>query len=134
MKFTGRANTLLLELLLVLLCFMIASVTLVELFGAARMSSQKAKTINQAMLESQNVAEKLYTSSDSSAELKSLGFTEYESGWRKEHDRYSLIVMETTELKESGMLYIWTIEAVCGDESLLTLPSIRYRPEDKKHE
>ena len=51
MKHSNRANSLLLELLLVILFFMLASVTLVEMFGAARGKSNEARAIGSALLE-----------------------------------------------------------------------------------
>lgn len=130
MKFTGRANSLLVELLLVLLCFMFASITLVELFGASKGKSIDAHATNSAMLESQNLAEELYDTADPDAVLRSWGFAEKGEEWVLEREEYELLVSRQLEETEAGTLRTMTILAERQGKKLSEVPSTRYLPKE----
>ena len=128
-----RANALLVELLLVIFFFMIASVTLVQLFGAAKTKSTTARAMNAAMLESQNIAEDLYAAEnaeDAEKILADLGFENKDGIWSREDSLYRLQISRGEEKTAAGTLRTWTIQALQGEETLITLPSARYFPEE----
>ncbi len=130
MKYTGRANTLLVELLLVILFFMFASVTLIEIFGAAKGQSNEAQAINEAVLESQNLAEELYDAAAPETVLKDYGFSEQGDAWQLSRDQYELHVTVQTEEYAAGTLKTWMITSVRGEKVLSKVPSARYLPKE----
>ena len=73
MKESGRANALLVELLLVIFFFMISAAILVQVYADAKLKSRTAQATNAAMLEAQNIAEDLYGSDDPEAVLATTG-------------------------------------------------------------
>ena len=126
MKSGSRANTLLLELLVVILFFMFAATTLVEIFGLSRQRSRKAGEIAAAVLEAQNVAEALYDAGDPEACLRELGFTGAEGAWTLENAEYTLRVTEENEETEAGLLRTMRVDAEVEGDEVLSLPSVRY--------
>ncbi len=131
MKMTSRANSLLVELLLVIMIFMLASVTLVELFGASKAKSNEAHAVNSAVLESQNLAEILYDSEDPEAALKEQGFTAEADGWVLKRDEYVLHVTQETEETDGGVLRTLTVRSEREEDVLATIPSTRYLPKEE---
>ena len=128
MKHESRANTLLIELLLVILCFMIASVTLVEMFANAKQKSTLAKATSDAALETQNIAETLYATEDPEKEIAELGFEKGEEGWTLERDDYSLLITDGSEETGAGTIRALTVTALRDGEKLVEIPSTRYLP------
>ena len=59
MKERSRANTLLIELLLVIFFFMCSAGILVQVFANAKLKSKEAHVINASMLEAEKIAEEL---------------------------------------------------------------------------
>ena len=92
MKESGRANALLVELLLVIFFFMISAAILVQVYADAKLKSRTAQATNAAMLEGQNIAEDLYGSDDPEAVLKDYGFTSQDGVWTLEKKGYVLKV------------------------------------------
>lgn len=128
MKEGGRANALLVELLLVIFFFMLCAAVLVQVFADAKLKSRTAEATNAAMLEAQNLSEELYGAADPEAVLAAYGFTETENGLVLQRERYSLQVTEKEEKTEAGVLHTYSIAGMEGDKTLITLPSTRYIP------
>ena len=126
MKNGSRANALLIELLIVILFFMFAATTLVELFGAARERSRRAEILSAAALASQNAAEALYDAEETEPWLKEMGFAQEENGWIREEDGYALRVTEEKNETEAGVLRTVIVTAEYDGETILALPSVRY--------
>ena len=130
MREGGRANALLVELLLVILFFMIGSTTLVELFANAKHRTIQARATNTAIMEAQNVADDLYGADDPDAALKALGFSEADGVWTLEEDEYTLKVTQQEEAAEAGVLRTFTVSATGDGADLFSLPSTRYIPKE----
>ena len=126
MKNGSRANALLIELLIVILFFMFAATTLVELFGAARERSRRAEILSAAALASQNAAEALYDAEETEPWLKEMGFAQEENGWIREEDGYALRVTEEKNETEAGVLRTVIVAAEYDGKTILALPSVRY--------
>ncbi len=125
-----RANALLIELLLVIFFFMLASVTLVELFAGAKHKTIQAKATNNAIMEAENIADELYGSDDPDATLSALGFTSDGGVWTLEKDEYTLTVTQSEEALEAGTLRLFSITGTGDGKDLFTLPSTRYLPKE----
>ena len=130
MREGGRANALLVELLLVILFFMIGSTTLVELFANAKHRTIQARATNTAIMEAQNIADDLYGADDPDAVLKTLGFSEADGVWTLEEDEYTLKVTQQEEAAEAGVLRTFTVSATGDGADLFSLPSTRYIPKE----
>ena len=130
MKESGRANALLVELLLVIFFFMISAAILVQVYADAKLKSRTAQATNAAMLEGQNIAEDLYGSDDPEAVLKDYGFISQDGVWTLEKKGYVLKVTPKVEETDSGTLRTYEVAGVEGGKTLITLPSTRYIPKE----
>ncbi len=130
MKESGRANALLVELLLVIFFFMISAAILVQVYADAKLKSRTASATNSVMLEGQNIAEELYGSDDPEAVLQDYGFTSQDGVWVLEKQGYVLKVTPKTEETDSGTLRNYEVTGLEGDKTLITLPSTRYIPKE----
>ena len=120
MKHHSHSNALLVELLIVVLFFMLASTVLLQLFTAARTQSQKAEDLSAATFHAQNIAETLYSGQGDGSFVSS-------------GERFSLpgsaltaSVESTAEQMEAGTLTRYTISIFSGDELVYALPGARY--------
>ena len=130
MKEGGRANALLVELLLVIFFFMLCAGILVQLFGDAKLRTRTAAATNASMLEAQNVAEEIYASDDPEAVLKDYGFTSEDGTWVLQCKGYVLKVVSRTEETAGGALVTYDVSGIEGENTLITLPSTRYIPKE----
>ena len=128
MKEGGRANALLMELLLVIFFFMIGAAILVQLFADAHHKSARARAITASLAEAQNCAEELYGSGDPEAWLSGNGFRQEEGRWVLDAEGYTLYVTEENE--EAEGLRTFSISAAGDSGDLFTIPSTRYRPKE----
>ena len=120
MKHHSHSNALLVELLIVVLFFMLASTVLLQLFTAARTQSQKAEDLSSATLYAQNIAEALYSGQGDGSFVSSGGrFSLPDSSLTASVD-------SSSEQTEAGTLTRYTISIFSGDELIFTLPGARY--------
>lgn len=126
MKKNGRVNALLVELLIVLLFFMLASTTLMEIFGAAKLNSSRAGASNAALMQAQNVAEQLYAADDVEQALEALGFAKEGEDWCLNSGEYELIASYLYTQDEAGVLRQVELTAMYHGEALFSLPATRY--------
>lgn len=130
MKEGGRANALLVELLLVIFFFMISAAILVQVFADAKLKSRTAAATNSAMLEGQNIAEDLYGTDDPEAVLAGYGFTSEGDVWVLERKGYTLKVTPKSEETDSGTLRTYEVAGIEGEKTLITLPATRFIPKE----
>lgn len=126
MKTGNRGNALLIELLIVVMFFMLASTVLLQVFSAARSQGERAGWLNEALNGAQNVADQLYAAQDSQILLKTLGFEKAEDGWTLEWDGYRTEVTEEREEKPSGTFFRRLVRVSRSGETLVTLPCSRF--------
>lgn len=129
MKDTHRSNTLLLELLIVILFFSLALTTIVEIFANARMQSRRATARTEAITLVQNLADEVYLSEDPDQVLSRYGLTAENDQWTYEGDNYTLTVAENDDKNEAGTLRRMTFSVTSMGEELFSLPCDRYIPE-----
>ena len=130
MKEGGRANALLVELLLVIFFFMLAATVLVELFAGAKHKTLQARAMNTAVMEAENIADDIYGADDPDVVLTALGFTKENDTWTRKDKEYTLTVTATEEAAEAGTLQVYTINGTGDGVDLFTLPSTRYIPKE----
>lgn len=127
MKNGSRSNALLVELLIVVTFFMLASTVLLEVFAAARKQSGRAGELIHALNGAQSLADRLYAAEDPEGALLEAG-GQWENGlWRIPGEEYDLTVSMIDEPRPSGALRRWTVRAEIGGETLVELPAVRYR-------
>ena len=133
MKQRSRANALLIELVLVIFFFMLASTVLVRLFSDAKHKTIQARATNESLAIAQNIAEELYGTGDPEEWLKANGFVpaeDAEKTWTLDEEEYTLYVTETSEEKKGGTLRTFTVSSVGEGKQLFALPSTRYLPKE----
>ena len=111
MKNHSHSNALLVELLIVVLFFMLASTVLLQLFTAARTQSLRAEELSEATHLAQNLAE----SCQADGSLADLPVSSLTAS-----------VESTSQQSESGTLTYYTVNIYSGDDLIYTLPSARY--------
>ena len=131
MKSGSRSNALLVELLIVVMFFMLASTTLLEVYATARNQSAQSGTLTQALNAAQNTADRLYAAQDAEKTLAAMDFVEKDGTWRLSCDGYDLSVTATTEQREAGFLSRYQVQAVQGEKVLVNLPVACYREGQK---
>lgn len=133
MKRASKSNALLLEVLIVVLFFALASTVLIRVFVGARSMSLRAGCETEAMMEAQNLAEQLYIAGTPEGVLTGEGFERTEEGWQKENEEagYTLTVtLRAEDNAGSGLLRRGTVMAYteqAGERrELLRLDCTRY--------
>ncbi len=129
-KNLDSANTLLMELLVVILFFMLCMTTIVEVFGAARLKSVHATATGNAMLRAENLAERLYAGQAPDEFLTADGFRLQEDSWILEEKNYTLTAAVSETAAGAGMMRRIVLTATRGEETLFELPVSRYVPEE----
>ena len=121
MKNHSHSNALLVELLIVVLFFMLASTVLLQLFTAARTQSQRAEDLSEATLLAQNLAETCQRDgSPDTFPASSDGRISFPGS------TLTASVESTSQQSESGTLTYYTVNIYSGDDLIYTLPTARY--------
>ena len=120
MKHHSHSNALLVELLIVVLFFMLASTVLLQLFTAARTQSQKAEDLSAATLHAQNIAETLYSGQGSDS------YPSFGERFSLPGSSLTASVDSSSEQTEAGILTRYTVSIFSGDELVYSLPGARY--------
>ena len=127
MKSRSRSNILLVEILIAILFFMLASTVLVRLFATARSLSIRSGAQVAALSEAQNVAETLSAAADTDEALAEMGFVSYHGVWTREYGDYTLMVEDDVEEAGEGEMRTGEVRAFYGQgEEIFTLPYARY--------
>ena len=127
MRKSNQTNALLVELLIVIAFFMLGATILIRVFGASHTLTGKARLLSRVMVEAQNTADALYSAEDAEQTLKQLGFAEGEP-WTRQEEGYTLQVSVEQEPLAQGVMNRMQVQAVAGEETLITLPCSRYDP------
>lgn len=126
----NQLNTLLVEIMIAVLFFALSSTVILETFVVTRNQSRLADVYNVALMEAQNIADKLYTSDAVEQTLEQSGFTQDGNVWTYTEEVYNLRVTVTEEETAAGVLLSTEVSAVHKDEAILTLPCSRYIPRE----
>ena len=125
---SNQLNTLLVEIMIAVLFFALSSTVVLQTFVVTRNQSREAAVYDTALMEAQNIADRLYVSGDYEAALEQAGFTQDDQGWTLPQEDYELRVTAEKEATAAGMLLTAEVSAYHKDEALLTLPCVRYLP------
>lgn len=127
MRSGSHSNALLVELLIVVIFFMIASTVLLEVFTASRNQTHRAGIITESLAEAQNVADQLFAAENAESLLTELGFVQQDENWLLEGEYYNLEASIRNEAGEAGVMRRQEVRAVTGGETLFTLPCSRWQ-------
>lgn len=129
MKHGSRVNTLLIELMIVIFFFMLASTVMVQIFADARKCSMRAGARTEALLEAQNIAELIAAGESVDKIIEDYGFRTDEDGWISEKGHYWLYIESGNMMSTTGNLRCSTITAGMDDTELFSIPCDRYEAE-----
>lgn len=123
-------RTLLVEIMFAVLFFALCATVLMRTFATAHEYSDRAGTDSAALLEAQDLAERLYAAADPQALLEDCGFARADGLWRREAEEYILEVELAGEAAPAGVLRTARIRALRGGETIVELPCVRYVPQE----
>ena len=126
MKTGNQSRALLVELLIVVLFFMLASTVLLRVFAAANAQSAQAGRLTEALNAAQNLADRLYAAADPEAELKAMDFAPEDGVLRREDGAFLLEVSLAREARASGAFLRGEVRVYSDGERLVSLPCSRY--------
>ena len=121
-----RSNALLVELMIVIMFFMLASTFLMEVFAKSHELSEKAEAIAEAVMDVQNVADSLYVAGEPEDVLLSMGFEKTQDGYLLVKEDYEMRVTDKSEDVSTGTMYYREVQALRNSEALITLPVTRF--------
>ena len=124
----NQLNTLLVEIMIAVLFFALSSTVVLETFVVTRNQSRMANVCDEALVEAQNIADRLYATGDISGTLEQAGFTQDGQVWTLQMDEYVLRVTAQEETTTTGVLLDAEVSAIYNEDTLLTLPCVRYVP------
>ena len=122
-----RSNALLVELLIVVMFFMLASTVLVRVFASARLESDRSEKLALALNGAQNAADGLTAADDPDAFLASEGFSKEGGAWVLERDGLTYTVTAQDEEAPGGVMRRQRVTAACDGEELISLPCSVFR-------
>lgn len=126
MKKANHSNALLVELLIVVMFFMLASTVLLQVYSSASEQGLRAGKTTQALNAAQNAAERLYAAEDARAALAEMGFEDHDGRWERQDGDYLLTAVTTREERPEGVWHGQEVQVILGGETLITLPCSRY--------
>ena len=123
----NQLNTLLMEILIVVLFFALCSTVILDVFVGAHNQSLRAGAQADALTAAQSLADRLYASEEQEDVLRQSGFLQSGDGtWRLNGSAYDLLVMLGEEAYPAGKLETAEVTALEEEQTLFTLPSPRY--------
>lgn len=127
----NQLNTLLMEILIVVLFFALCSTVILDVFVGAHNQSERAGAQADALTAAQSLADRLYAADARKNVLRESGFVEDEAGaWHLNCGNYDLLVTLGEEACPAGTLETAQVTALRAEQMLFTLPSARYLPEE----
>lgn len=122
-----QGNTVLMELIIVILFFSLSMVIVMPIFSGAQERTSESRLINHALNMAQNAAEALSAVDDTEKALTDLGFVKQEDEYQLTSDRgYTLTAVFHKLSQPAGALTQMTIVADKGEKTLFTIPVSRY--------
>lgn len=126
MKTGNRSNALLVELLIVVMFFMLASTVLLQVFAEAHRQSDRAELISGSLAEAQNIADRLYAADDAQAALAQLGFVCGDDHCMLEKGALQFEARIADEADAHGIFRRQEVLVKTEDGVLFTLPCSRW--------
>jgi len=123
-----KGNTLLIELMVVILFFALSQAIVLRVFAHAQALNQVAQVTNIALMRAEDTAETLAVSTDTVTALQSLGFSSTGEDYELvSPDGYRLTASIHRFTQPSGELTTVELHAYRGITELFVLPAVRYQ-------
>lgn len=123
-------NALLLEIMLSILIFALASACLLKVFYAVYENANDAKIKNEALIVIKDLSEALYAEECREDILIKEGFLSTESGYRRDYEGFTLFVNCFSEKTPAGELRSAEIGFFIENALECTFPVSRYLPRE----
>lgn len=125
---TGRGNTLLVELLVVILFFALSQTIVLQVFTKAQQINHESEATHLALTQARDVAETLAVSDDAQAALAQMGFTADGSGSLvAQGDGYRLTATVSSLTQTTGSITTVTLTAIQNGVEVFSFPATRYK-------
>ncbi len=129
-----NSSLFLMELILAILVFSMASTACIQLFVKAHVLTDKSIALNNSIIKCQNLAETLYGSDTVSEDLGETQY--YDADWQlvtsKEHAAYA-VTMEMQPADERALLHaVITSKKLADDTVIYELPITKFVGEEAK--
>ena len=124
----NQLSTLLVEIIIAVMFFSFSATVILDTFNVTRSQSRQATVYNDALMEAQNIADKLYASGNFEETLQREGFEQSEQGWTLRLEEFDLQVTASQEETAAGVLLSAEVQAYHKGEALVELPCLRYIP------
>ncbi len=125
-----RGNTLLIEIVIVILFFALSQAIVLQVFARAQQVNHNTELTNHALMRAEDAAETLAVSSDADAALVSLGFVRNGDAYSLTDDEgYRLTATVLRFTQSAGVLTTVELTGYSDDTELFTLPAVRYGEE-----
>lgn len=121
-------NALLVEIMIAVLFFALCSTVILETFVAAREYSRRAGIQNEALVDLQDLAERMSAVEETDRLMETEGFIRLDAGWELDAGEYTIEVEFVQEEAPVGILNTARLRALYGDKILAELPWARYIP------
>jgi len=123
-----RSNTLLVEIVIVILFFALAQTVVLQVFARAQQINRNAVILNHALMRAEDAAETLAAGDDAEEALVSLGFAaDREAYGLTDEEGYRLAASINRLTQAEGVLTTVELTAYRDDTLLFTLPAVQYR-------
>ena len=126
MNKTQHSNALLVEIIIAVLIFGLASTVVLNVFGVSYKQSREAGMAIDSLAQAQSLADALYVSDDPEALLAAEGYAQAEDVWTLAAEDYTVEVRVTETEEVSGVWRETTVRVLDGDTAVLELPCSRY--------
>ena len=119
-------NALLMEILMAVIFFALASVVILNLFATGYDLSARADALDRAVNHARQISEQLYASENMAEALTDCGFTQAEDQWSLEAQDYALNARLFREETAAGVLWNAEISVILEDAAAVVIPCARY--------
>ena len=123
-------RTLLMEIMIAVLFFALCATVLMKTFATAHEYGNRAGADGAALLEAQDLAERLYAAAEPQALLRDCGFTQEDGRWRRKNGDCILEVELAEENALAGLLRTAQILVLRGGKTIVEIPCVRYVPRE----
>ncbi len=128
MSRSRNQNALLVEIMIAVLFFALCSTVILETFVAAREYSRRAGIHNEALVDLQDLAERLRAADEENRILEEEGFVCENGTWLLSGKEYAIEVEFAQEEAPAGELRTATLRALYRDKAIVELPWALYIP------
>lgn len=127
MNRNNRTNTLLVELMIVILFFALSVSVLVKMFSAAYTLSDVADVETRSLSVAQNIADEMKAATDAGAYLAENGFSQEGNRYSAEIEEYTIAVtLNEPRPSAPGILTEAALTVIYDDKELFTLDCTKY--------